>query len=133
MVLRGKIQLVDDNSSTKKLSYDFDMVSTNGEMFHFNGSSIAHWRTWKDSSTLHATLTHLKNSSVVGRGVLHIKPINNIGGEVARFSATAHMISRAAGEYIAYLANQATKVFSARSSPVVHPQSEPLAADGHSQ
>jgi hypothetical protein len=125
MVFRGKIQLVDDNSSTKKLSYDFDMVSTNGEMFHFNGSSVAHGRTWKDPSTLHVTLTRLKNSSVAGRGVLHIKPINNIVSEVKRFSAAAHMISRAAGEYIAYLANQATRVFFARSSP------EPLAADGH--
>jgi len=108
MVLGGKIQLVGDNPSTKKLSYDCDIVSTNGEMFHFNGFSVAHWRTWEDTSTLHVTLTHLKNNSVVGRGVLHIKPIT-IGSEVASFSATVHMISRAAGEYIAYLATSAIR------------------------
>jgi hypothetical protein len=106
------------------------MIGTDGEMFHFNGIDhsieLVHWHP----STLHVTITHGKHNSVVGRGVLHMKPIN-MGSKLARLSGTVHMIARAAGEYIKYGAKQTTRVFFARSTSETHPQSHPLAEDGH--
>jgi hypothetical protein len=123
MVLRGTLQLFNDDPrtpDTKNISYDFDIVSTNGQMFHFHGykvidSSIAFapWRTWKAVSTLYVTITHLKDNSIVGRGVLRIAA-TNIGNELASSSITGSSLisrARAAGLFLSYFVLQIAKFF----------------------
>ena len=133
MVLRGTFQLFNDDPrtpDTKNISYDFDMTSTNGQMFHFHGykvidSSIAFapWRTWKAISTLYVTITHLKDNSIAGRGVLRIAA-TNIGNEVASSSTTGSSLilrARAAGRFLSYFALQMAKFFFAPFTSVVRP------------
>ncbi|KAI9840114.1 MAG: hypothetical protein M1837_001918 [Sclerophora amabilis] len=83
LVLRGDIQLFNEDErtpDTKNLTYDFDMIGTNGSRIHFHGYKIVNsssafgpWAMWKATSTLYVTLTAM-DGSIVGRGILHIKP-----------------------------------------------------------
>ncbi|KIM77112.1 hypothetical protein PILCRDRAFT_12290 [Piloderma croceum F 1598] len=133
MVLRGTFQLFNDDHrtpGTKNICYDFDMISTDGEMFHFHGykvidSSIAFapWRTWKAVSTLYVTITHLKDNSIAGRGVLRIVA-TNIGNELASSSTTGSTLilrARAAGRFLSYFALQMAKFFFAPFTSLVWP------------
>ena len=123
MVLRGKIRLFDNDPrtpDTKNISYDFDMVGTDGERFHFNGYQVVDpsiafgpWRTWKATSTLYVTLTRLKDNSVAGRGVLRITP-KNLSKQLASFSTTGLSLRKragAAGQFLTYFAKQTASLF----------------------
>ncbi|EHY60577.1 hypothetical protein ABEF92_002714 [Exophiala dermatitidis] len=93
MVLRGAFNLfnVDQRTpDTTNLTYDFDMVSTRGEIIHFHGYKIVDqsiafkpWSTWKATSTLYVTLT--KGDQTVGRGTLHIEP-QDFAAELSTFT-----------------------------------------------
>ena len=82
MVLRGSFNLFTSDSrtpDTTNLNYDFDMISTRGEIVHFNGYKVVDlslafqpWQTWKATSTLYVTLS--KKDVVIGRGRLNIQP-----------------------------------------------------------
>jgi hypothetical protein len=133
MVLRGTFQLFNDDPrtpDTKNIAYDFDMISTDGQMFHFHGykvidSSIAFapWRTWQAVSTLYVTITHLKDNTIVGRGVLRIAA-TNIGNELASSSITGSSLTsraRAAGLFILYFILQMAKFFFAPFTLLVRP------------
>lgn len=81
MVLRGDFGLFtkDKHSpDTTNLTYEFDMISTQGEFLHFSGYKVVNrsitpnpWATWKATSTLYVTLT--KNGSVLGKEMLNIQ------------------------------------------------------------
>lgn len=93
MVLRGEFNLFNQDKrtpDTTNLSYDFDMISTRGDVIHFHGyklvdRSIAFkpWSTWKATSTLYVTLT--KGSQTIGRGTLHIEP-QDFAAELSTFT-----------------------------------------------
>jgi hypothetical protein len=118
MILRGKFKLFSDDPrtpNTKNLMYDFDMLGSDGEMFHFNGykvvdSSIflAPWRTWKATSTLYVTITRVNDDSIAGRGILHIAP-TDFGHELTTFAATGsnrYIRASAASRYFSFFAKQ---------------------------
>ncbi|KAI6708206.1 hypothetical protein JHW43_009264 [Diplocarpon mali] len=85
MVQRGTFHLFSVDSEapgTRNLTYDFDMTSTDGRAFHFHGQKIVDssvalgpWRFWKATSTLYVTISEAHGKkSVLGRGMMHIKP-----------------------------------------------------------
>lgn len=86
LVLRGKFQLFNNDSrtpNTQNLSYDFDMINTSGEIFRFNGRklvdpsiSFSPVRTWRATSTLYVTITRARDNAIMGRGILHIAPLD---------------------------------------------------------
>ena len=122
MVLRGDFQLFNQDfrsPDTTNLTYAFDMVSTSGEVIHFNGykiinSSIAFSprATWKATSTLYATLTS-SNGARVGRGMLHIRPAA-FGSEALTFTPTGQSLFgriRSSSQFLSFFARQVAKSF----------------------
>ena len=122
MVRRGTFQLFNQDfrsPDTTNLTYDFDMVSTAGEVIHFNGykivnSSVAFspWATWKATSTLYVTLTGT-NGHRIGRGMLHIRP-SKFFSEALTFAPIGKTLWKrlaSSGEFLAYFAKQVAKSF----------------------
>lgn len=120
---RGEFQLFNDDPrtpNTTNLTYNFDMVSTNGEVIHFNGYKVVDpsvtfsvSKTWKATSTLYVTLTKPKDKSVIARGILHIQP-NDFVSELKTISATgAGPVSRVKSglEFLTFFAGQVANVF----------------------
>ena len=83
MVHRGRFQLFNSDNKrtgTKNLTYDFDMIGINGEVYHAHSfknvdSSVTFnpFEFWKVTSTLYVTISHV-NGPIVGRGILRIQP-----------------------------------------------------------
>ncbi|KAF2103993.1 cholesterol oxidase [Rhizodiscina lignyota] len=94
MVLRGDFGLFTKDlrtPDTTNLTYEFDMISTHGEVIHFSGYKLVDrslafnpWATWKATSTLYVTLT--KAELVIGKGMLNIQ-IPNFISELATFQS----------------------------------------------
>ena len=85
MVTGGNFQLFNDDPETpetKNLTYDFNMVGTDGSHLHFHGKKIIDDTatfsipgTWKATTTLNVTLTDPnkpEGDNLVGRGILYI-------------------------------------------------------------
>lgn len=116
MVLRGDFNLFNKDKrtpDTTNLTYDFDMISTRGEVIHFHGYKIVDrsiafrpWSTWKATSTLYVTLT--KGSQIVGRGTLHIEP-QDFAAELSTFTPHgSNLISKAfsTGKFLTFFTKQ---------------------------
>lgn len=122
MVRRGNFQLFNQDfrsPDTTNLTYDFDMLSTSGEIIHFNGykivnSSIAFspWATWTAISTLYVTLTGA-NGRRVGRGMMHIRPSAFVP-EVLTLTPTGSSLLRrvvSSGQFLSFFVKQVAKSF----------------------
>ncbi|KAI9802390.1 MAG: hypothetical protein M1833_001896 [Piccolia ochrophora] len=122
MVLRGGFQLFNQDlrtPDTTNLTYNFDMVSTSGEVIHFNGyktvnSSVTFspWATWKATSTLYVTLTG-SDGTRVGRGILHIRPVA-FGSEALTFTPTGPSLFaqiRSSSNFLSFFAKRVAKSF----------------------
>ena len=82
MVLRGDFGLFTQDASAPNqtnLTYDFDMIGTNGDIIHFNAKkkvnpsvAFSPVKTWQATSTLYVTLTR-PDASLVGKGILYIE------------------------------------------------------------
>ena len=132
MVLRGGLQLFDQDfrsPDTTNLTYDFDMVSTSGEVIHFNGYKIVNssaafspWAVWKAASTIYVTLTD-SNGGRVARGLLHTSP--------AAFGAAALTLTstgqshfgriKSKGQFLSFIAKQIAKSFLGPLNPLQWP------------
>ena len=121
MVLRGDFNLFNKDPrapDTTNLTYNFDMISTRGEIIHFNGYKIVDrsialqpWATWKATSTLYVTLS--KNGKIIGRGILHIEPRDFVS-ELATFTPSgASRWSRlgSTGKFLTYFTEQVLSKF----------------------
>ena len=122
MVRRGTFQLFNEDfrsPDTTNLTYKFDMVSTSGEVIHFDGykvvnSSVAFspLATWKATSTLYVTLTSATGFSI-GRGKLHISP-TSFGSEALTFTSTGQTLYsrlKSSGQFLSFFAKQVAKSF----------------------
>jgi hypothetical protein len=87
MVQRGSFHLftMDQKAAgTRNLTYDFDMTSVSGKEYHFHGykvvdsaSALAPFRFWSETSTLYVTISEAADEGrVIGRGTMHIKPLD---------------------------------------------------------
>ncbi len=86
LVLQGKFQVFNDGPrtpDTRNFSYGFDLISTTGEILRFNGRKIVDpsatlslGRTWSATSTLYTTITRARDNVTLGRGVLHVNPLD---------------------------------------------------------
>src|SRR5438045_1697193 len=121
MVLRGDFQLFNKDvrtPDTKNLTYDFDMVGTDGQIVHFNGYKIVNdsaafspLTVWRSTSTLYVTLTR-PDKSVLGRGVLLINPVD-FASELLSFKATGEKPSgklESAFRFFSYFTKQVSMV-----------------------
>ena len=67
---------------TRRMTYKLTMTAENGDVFYMEGHKIIHddpgFDVWKDTTTLYITLTTGAQapSSLIGRGILEITPIN---------------------------------------------------------
>jgi cholesterol oxidase len=67
---------------TRRMDYHLTMSAENGDVFYMEGHKIIHdnpgFDVWKDTTTLYVTVTTVAQepSSVIGRGILEITPIN---------------------------------------------------------
>jgi hypothetical protein len=122
MVLQGDFKLFNTDPrtpDTTNLTYDFDMVSTRGEVIHFNGYKIVDrsiafspLATWKATSTLYVTLTK-PDKSVVGRGVLHILPPAFVS-ELRTFTSYGPSVIsklRSTGQFLSFFISQVAADF----------------------
>jgi hypothetical protein len=85
MVLRGEVQFFSQDTKTpdtKNLTYQFDMVGTDGQILHFDGYKVINSgiafsvsRTWRATTSLYVTVTR-PDGSQVARGILHISKRN---------------------------------------------------------
>src|SRR5437762_2270553 len=132
MVLQGDFQLFNHDPSAPdqaNLTYDFDMMGTNGDIIHFNGKKLVNpsvtlnpLRTWGATSTLYVTLTR-QSGSVVGKGVLHIKPADFVK-ELKTFTAvgpTTLTRLESARRFLSYFTGQVTRFFFAPFSALQWP------------
>jgi hypothetical protein len=123
LVLRGKFQLFNDDPrtpNTQNLSYDFNMISTSGEVYHFNGRklvdpsiSLSPIRAWKAESTLYVSIYRLKDEELVGRGILYIRP-GDFVEEIQTFTPTASNLFgklKSSTDFLAYFMKQTAKAF----------------------
>lgn len=133
LVLRGKFQLFNDDPrtpNTRNLSYDFNMISTSGENYRFNGRKLVDpsitfspGRTWKAESTLYVSIYRAKDETLVGRGILYIRPAD-FADELQTFTPTA---SNALGKlksstgFLGYFSKQTAKSFFAPVAALVWP------------
>ncbi|KAL6302977.1 hypothetical protein BKA93DRAFT_827054 [Sparassis latifolia] len=137
MVLRGTFQLFSNDPrtpDTQNLVYNFDMLSVEGEVLHFNGYKVVNpsvafsvWRTWKATSTLYVTITRPRDKSVVARGVLRIAPLG-FGSELTTFAATgSSLFSRlgATGQFLTYFTKQTANFLFAPLSMLQWPSVSP--------
>jgi hypothetical protein len=121
MALHGRCKFFSEDPctpGTKNISYDIDIVRTDGDVFHFNGYSviddsiaIALWQTWRATLMLYITLTHLKDNWIMGCGVMHVADLRN---EIASFSATGSALSARVGatqQLLAYYTKQIAMFF----------------------
>jgi hypothetical protein len=133
IVLRGKFQLFNDDPrtpNTQNLSYDFDMISTSGELFHFNGRKLVDpsitfspGRTWRATSTLYVTITRARDNATVGRGVLHIAP-SDFAAEMKTLTPTGNNLYdkiKAVYQFLGYFTQKTTNLFLAPFSALSWP------------
>lgn len=132
MVLRGRFQLFNQDQrtpDTRNLSYDFDMISTHGEVIHFNGYKIVDRsiafdvkETWKATSTLYVTITR-PDKSVVGRGMLNIQARDFISELETFESSGSGTIARlqSAGKFLIFFTKQVLRPFVGTLGDQVYP------------
>ena len=122
MVRRGTFHPFNEDfrsPDTTNLFYKFDMVSTSGEIIHFDGykvvnSSVAFspLATWKATSTLYVTLTSATGSRI-GRGMLHISP-TSFGSEALTLTSIGQTLFsrlKSSGQFLSFFAKQVAKSF----------------------
>ena len=123
MVQRGCFHLFTRDlqaSGTHNLTYDFNMTSVNGRQYHFHGykvidssSSLAPFRFWSQTSTLYVTISEdTKDGRVVGRGTMHIKPIDFLSEMRTLKAYGKDLFSRiySAGTFLTYFIKQSASV-----------------------
>ena len=121
MVLRGDFGLFTKDvrmPDTTNLKYEFDMMSTKGEVLHFSGYKVVDpsitlsaLSTWSATSTLHVSIT--RADQLVGRGKLHIRPLD-FASELKTFapnggSKLAKILS--AGKFLSFFTGQVASKF----------------------
>ena len=124
MVQRGCFHLFTRDlqaSGTHNLTYDFNMTSVDGRQYHFHGykvvdssSSLAPFRFWSQTSTLYVTISEdTKDGRVVGRGTMHIKPIDFLSEMRTLKAYGKDLFSRlySAGTFLTYFIKQSASVF----------------------
>lgn len=132
MVLRGGLQLFDQDfrsPDTTNLTYEFDMVSTSGEVIHFNGyktvnssAAFSPWAVWKAASTIYVTLTDC-NGGRVARGMLHTTPAA-FGAEALTLTSTGQSLFariKSKGQFLSFIAKQIAKSFLGPLNPLQWP------------
>lgn len=131
LVLRGKFELFNDDPQTpdtQSQSYDFNMISTSGEIYHLTGRtivdpsvSLSPTRTWKAVSTLYVSI--YRDETLVGRGVLHLQPAD-FGKELRTSTSSGSSLFgklRSSIDLAAYFAKQTSKVFLGPFAALVYP------------
>ena len=123
LVLRGKFQLFNkdpETPDTENLSYNFDMISTSGEVYKFSGKkrvdpsiSLSPGRTWKAESTLYVSVYRATDGVMVGRGILYIRPADFVQ-ELETFTPTASTLLGklwTTTDFVSYFTRQTAKAF----------------------
>jgi hypothetical protein len=122
MINRGDFQLFNKDErapDTQNLTYNFDMVSTAGEVIHFNGYKVVNTSVafdplqfWKSTSTLYVTLTR-PDKSVIGRGILNIRPLDFLAEMTTVRSSGPTVLSklRATAYFFSYFMLKSADVF----------------------
>lgn len=133
LVLRGKFQVFNDDPrtpDTRNLSYDFDMLSTSGEVLRFNGRKIidpsvtfSPGRTWRATSTLYVTITRAQDNETLGRGVLHVNPLDFVTEMKTLSSTGASWYERLRNSlrYLTYFGYQTSSAFFSPFSALAWP------------
>jgi len=126
LVLQGKFQVFNDDPrtpDTRNLSYDFDLISTTGEILRFNGRKIVDpsatlslGRTWSATSTLYTTITRARDNVTLGRGVLHVNPLDFVT-EMKTLASTGASWSDRTKNTLRYLTYFGSMTTSALFSP----------------
>lgn len=118
MVHRGNFRLFSPNaetSGTKNLIYDFDMIGTNGELYHFHGFKTVDSSVtlnpiafWKATSTLYVTITRQRSADVVACGILNVHPRDFISQSTTLVSSGPTLISRSKSlvRFLSYFVKQ---------------------------
>jgi hypothetical protein len=133
LVQRGDFNLfrVDVNSpGTRNLVYEFDMISTEGQKYHFHGfkvvdSSVALGpiRFWQATSTLYVTISQAAENGgrVLGRGMLHIKPMDFLSEILTLRPSGRNFMAKlhSTASFMGYFARQSASLFLA---PLVYQQ-----------
>jgi hypothetical protein len=132
MVQRGNFQLfsVDHQApGTRNLSYDFDMTSVDNKRYHFHGYKVvdssvalAPWRFWTAASTLYVTISSVdKESTVVGRGMMHIRPSDFLSEIFTLKPSGRNFMAKlsSAASFMGFFARQSANLFLA---PFVYQQ-----------
>ena len=132
MVLRGNLQLFNQDfrsPDTTDLTYDFDMVSTTGEVIHFNGyktvnesMAFSPWAVWKAASTIYVTLTD-SSGARIARGTLHTSP-SAFEAEARTITSTSPSLFgriKSSSQFLSFLAMHVLKSFIGPLNPLQWP------------
>ena len=141
LVLRGEFQLFNKDPQTpdtQNLSYNFDMISTSGEVYKFSGKkrvdpsiSLSPGRTWKAESTLYVSISRATDGALVARGILNIR-LGDFVEELKSFTPTASNLSgkmKSTKEFLTDFMEQTSKSFFAPMSPMIWPGSATVLHD----
>ncbi len=122
MVHRGCFQLFNpDNqrTGTKNLTYDFDMIGINGEVYRTHGFKIVDPSVtldpaefWKVTSTLYVDISKV-DGPTVGRGILQIQPRDFMSQAVTLTSSGRGMLAKSQSyfRFLSYFVKQSTGLF----------------------
>lgn len=109
----------EEASGTRNLTYDFNMSSIDNKEYHFHGtkvvdsaSTLAPLHFWRETSTLYVTISETTGDErVIGRGTMHIKPLDFVS-ELFTFQTFGRSLrSRiySATSFLSYFVKQSTK------------------------
>ena len=132
MVLRGNLQLFNQDfrsPDTTDLTYNFDMVSTTGEVIHFNGyktvnesMAFSPWAVWKAASTIYVTLTD-SSGARIARGTLFTSP-SAFEAEARTITSTSPSLFgriKSSSQFLSFLAMHVLKSFIGPLNPLQWP------------
>ena len=137
MVSRGEFHLFSLDPSAPdqtNLTYDFDMIGTNGDVIHFNGKKVVNpsvafsiSKTWEATSSLYVELSRPEDrKSILGRGILHIG-WHDFGRELSTFDALGHnfiLRLRTMTSFLSYFSRHVATVFLAPLSALKWPTNQ---------
>lgn len=118
---------------TRNLSYDFDMTSVSGELYHFHGYKVVDSsvtlsprRFWEATSTLYVTISKPSKSpesSVIGVGMLHIKPLDFLQEALTLepYGKTLFAKAASAASFAKFFFKQSVSMFFSPFTPLQYP------------
>lgn len=149
IITKGKFRLFitdEDRVDSKKLMYNFNLLSTNGEKYQFMGFKLltnsSMFEEWTETTTIYSTIYEYNNGNennlsddvdtnrkVIGRGILYVT-VSDFRKQLQTLMATGSSRSQRRTAYLkflSYFSNVTASHAFTRFRPLLYPKKFPFA------